>query len=124
MGFSLCIMFWSLKYTLSWYFHGNHWLQKFPNFWYIKCFVPNLIPISSSAGDYRYIITKLSKNAKFSLLTSSNFFCRRFFKNKKGPRTSSQAKFFEEFLYKNFPFVTLHKLGKFHHQNVFTSKVI
>ena len=38
--------------------------------------------------------------------------------------TSFQATFFIDFFDKNFSFVILHKLAKFHHGTVFTSQVI
>ena len=48
---------------------------------------------------------------------------RGFFKNKKVFETSFRATFFVECLDKNFSFVILHKLTKFHYQSL-PSKVI
>ena len=48
---------------------------------------------------------------------------RGFFKNKKGPGTSFQAKFFVEIFDKKISFV-IDELAKFNHQAVFTCQVI
>ena len=49
---------------------------------------------------------------------------RGFFKNKKGPGTSFQAKFFVEIFDKKISLVILDELAKFNHQTVFTCQVI
>ena len=49
---------------------------------------------------------------------------RGFLKNKKRTGTSFQATFFVEFLDKNFSFVILHKVTKFHWQTMSTFEVI
>ena len=49
---------------------------------------------------------------------------RQFFENEKGPGTSFQVIFFVEFFDKNFSFVMLHNLAKFHQETFFTSLVI
>ena len=43
-------------------------------------------------------------------------------KSRKALRISFQALFFEEFFDKNFCFLILHKLSKFHYQTLLTSK--
>ena len=51
LGFRLCIMFWSVKYTFTCQndtfkpFNIISSYRKVANFWYITCFVPNFIPI-------------------------------------------------------------------------------
>ena len=58
-------------------------------------------------GTYiRYVITKLSKFIQISMQASWDSVLQ--------PRTSFQVTFFVEFLDKNFSFVILHKLVKFH----------
>ena len=52
------------------------------------------------------------------------FFTEDSLKIQKEPGSSFQAKFFIEFLDKNFYFQILYKLAKFHYQTVFTSQVI
>ena len=47
---------------------------KFANFWYIKSYVPNLIPLWPNSIKYRYVIIKLSKNEKTSMHTSPSSF--------------------------------------------------
>ena len=51
-------------------------------------------------------------------------FYRKFLKTKKGLELVSRPYFLHNVLMKNFPFVMLHKLAKFHHQTVFISQVI
>ena len=72
----------------------------------------------------RYVLAKLSKFVQISTLNSSDSFRRGFLEKEKGPGTSFQGTFFMEFFHKNFSFVILHELAKFHYQIVFTSKVI
>ena len=50
-------------------------------------------------------------------------FYRGFFENWEGPGTSFQATFFIKIFDKEFSFVSLHKLAKFHYQTVFTFKL-
>ena len=54
IGSPTCIMFWSVKYTLTYMpkmilssllIYISFFYVKFSNSWYITCFVPNLIPI-------------------------------------------------------------------------------
>ena len=46
-----------------------------------------------------------------------------FSKNRKGTRSLSKVTFFVEFYDRNFSFVILHKLAKFHKETVFTSQI-
>ena len=69
-----------------------------------------------------YLIVKLSKYFKISMQTFLDY--RGFFKNKKRTGISFQATFFAEFLDKNFSFVILHKVTKFHSQTMSTYQVI
>ena len=68
----------------------------------------------------KYVIAKLSKFVKISMHTSLDYFYRRFSENLKGLQTSFQAIFFIKSFDKNFSFIILHKLAKFHYQTVFT----
>ena len=68
----------------------------------------------------RYVIAKLSRFVQISLQTSSDSVLHRILENWKEPGTNFQATFFIEFFDKKFSFIMLHKLVKFHYQNVFT----
>ena len=71
----------------------------------------------------RCVIAKLSKFIQISMHASSDSFLQRIFENYKGPGTSFQVTFFVEFFDKNFSFVMLHKLAKFHYQTMLTFQV-
>ena len=72
----------------------------------------------------RNVIAKQSKFAQISMLTSTESFLQRILRKLKRPGSSFQTTFYIQFFDKNFYFVILHELAKFHCQVVFTSQII
>ena len=62
----------------------------------------------------RYVLKKLSKFIQTAHRPPQIPIFRGFFENQKEPGTSFQTTVFIEFFDKNFPFLMLHKLAKFH----------